>query len=144
MYGLLPDAFFAILKELEFTDKDVESLKSVMEVFSNHSLNTTQMKWLDEYRSSIVTTDGEVTINEPSYSDGLIKLFNGNTNLIEQLSGKSDNDIARQIKNWAKEKDKFGKPLIENPENGLKSRFAKELKANGIIQQAERTFRTKL
>ena len=52
--------------------------------------------------------------------------------------------IAGKIKGWAKEKDKLGKPLIENPENGLKTRFAKELKANGIIKQSEKTFRTKL
>lgn len=57
MDGLLPDDFFAILKEWGFSDKDVESLKSVMEVFPNHSLNTMQMEWLEEYRSSIVTTD---------------------------------------------------------------------------------------
>ena len=58
--------------------------------------------------------------------------------------GASDDEIARKIKGWAKEKDKLGKPLIENPENGLKSRFAKELKANGIIKQSEKTFRIKL
>ena len=58
--------------------------------------------------------------------------------------GLSDGEIARKIKGWAKEKDKLGKPLIENPENGLKLRFAEELKANGIIKLSIKTFRTKL
>ena len=143
MDGLLPDDFFAILKEWEFTDKDVESLKSVMEVFSSCSLNTMQMEWLEEYRNSIVTADRNVATNKSNYSDDLIKLFNGNTNLIEQLIGKSDNDIAHLIKKWAKEKDKFGKPLIENPDNyGNKQKFANVLLANGIVKNSN--FRIKL
>lgn len=141
---LLYDDFIRTLNGWKFTPEMIRDLKSVMLAYPKYSLNTMQMEWLEEYCNSIVTTDGDVTINEPSYSDDLIKLFNGNTNLIKQLIGKSDNDIARLIKNWAKEKDKFEKPLIENPENGLKSRFAKELKANGIIKQSEKTFRTKL
>ena len=74
----------------------------------------------------------------------LLDLFHNNTYLIAELVGLSDDEIARKIKGWAKEKDKLGKPLIENPENGLKSRFAKELKANGMIKQSEKTFRIKL
>lgn len=141
---LFHDDFMCQLNRWQFTPEMIRDLKSVMLEYPKCSLNEMQMEWLEEYRSSIVTTDGDVTINEPSYSDDLIKLFNGNTDLIEQLIGRPDNDIARLIKKWAKEKDRFEKPLIENPENGLKSRFAKELKANGIIKQSEKTFRIKL
>ena len=141
---LFHDDFLCYLNRWKFTTEMIRDLKSVMLEYPKCSLNEEQMKWLEEYCNSIVTTDGDVTINKPSYSDDLIKLFNGNTYLIEQLIGKSDNDIAHLIKNWAKEKDKFGKPLIENPENGLKSSFAKELKANGIIKQSKKTFRIKL
>lgn len=100
------------------------------------------MKWLEEYKESLsVVPDAK---GERSYSGGLLDLFHNNTYLIAELVGLSDDEIARKIKGWAKEKDKLGKPLIENPENGLKSRFAKELKANGIIKQSEKTFRIKL
>lgn len=79
-----------------------------------------------------------------SYSDDLLELFHNNTNLIESLIGLSDDEIAKQIKLWKRQKDKLGKPLIENPDNALKSRFAKELKANGLIKQSEIAFRIKL
>lgn len=91
----------------------------------------------------MVTADRNVATNKSNYSDDLIKLFNGNTNLIEQLIGKSDNDIAHLIKKWAKEKDKFGKPLIENPDNyGNKQKFANALLANRIVKNSN--FRIKL
>ena len=99
-------------------------------------------KWLEEYKESLsVVPDAK---GERSYSGGLLDLFHNNTDLIAELVGLSDDEIARKIKGWAKEKDKLGKPLIENPENGLKLRFAEELKANGIIKLSIKTFRTKL
>lgn len=79
-----------------------------------------------------------------SYSDGLLKLFRNNKNLIEQLKGLSDDSIAIQIRKWKNEKDKFGKPLIENPDNMLKSEYARELKSNGLIKCSEKIFRNKL
>ena len=78
------------------------------------------------------------------YSDGLKKLFRGHVELLDELVGKSDEEIARLIGKWAKEKDKFGKPKIENPMNGLKSQFSKELKNAGIIKCSEDWFRRKL
>lgn len=83
-------------------------------------------------------------INKTDYSPELLKLFRGHTELIDHLICKSDDDIATHIKKWATEKDKFGKPLIENPDNLLKSEFAKALKEAGIIKQSERSFRYKL
>ena len=140
---LLYDDFMRYLNDWKFTPEMIRDLKSVMLEYPKYSLNEEQMKWLEEYCNSIVTTDGDVTINEPRYSDDLIKLFNGNTNLIKQLIGKSDNDIARLIKKWAKEIDKFGKPLIENPDNyGNKQKFANALLANGIVKNSN--FRIKL
>lgn len=140
---LLHDDFIRTLNGWKFTPEMIRDLISVMLEYPKYSLNTMQMEWLEEYRNSIVTAYVDVTINEPSYSDDLIKLFNGNTNLIEQLIGKSDNDIAHLIKKWAKEKDKFGKPLIENPDNyGNKQKFANALLANGIVKNSN--FRIKL
>ena len=140
---LLYDDFMCALKNWKFTPEMIRDLKSVMLEYPMYSINTIQMKWLEEYRSSIVTTDRNVATNKSYYSDDLIKLFNGNTDLIEQLIGKSDNDIAHLIKKWAKEKDKFGKPLIENPDNyGNKQKFANALLANGIVKNSN--FRIKL
>lgn len=79
-----------------------------------------------------------------SYSDGLLKLFHNNKYLIEQLKGLSDDGIAIQIRKWKNENDKFGKPLIENPNNRLKSEYARELKANGLIKCSVKNFRNKL
>lgn len=75
------------------------------------------------------------------YSDKLLGLFNGNENLIQELAGKSDDEIAAMIKKWAKEKDKFGKPLIGNPGNNLKKAFAEALKEANIISMSSDRFR---
>ena len=56
----------------------------------------------------------------------------------------SDNEIAGRIKQWCKERDKFGKPRIENPDNGYRSAFSNALKEAGIIKCASRTFIEKL
>ena len=98
MDGVLHDDFFAILKEWGFSDKDVESLKSVMEVFSNHSLNPTQMKWLEEYRNSIVTTDRKkylvdfLSMNGISDINDIIAKIDGikNTRDISFIFNKTD------------------------------------------------------
>lgn len=84
--------------------------------------------------------------NEPQreYSADLVELFRGNTELIDELVSLSDDEIARKIKGWAAQKDKFGKPMIENPDNRLKSKFAKELKKNNLIKLSESSFRAKL
>ena len=71
-------------------------------------------------------------------------LFKNHTELIDELIGKSDDEIARQIKKWAKEKDNVGRALIENPENKKRAAFARELKKAGIIKLSEESFRRKL
>lgn len=86
--------------------------------------------------------------NEPptkaEYRKELIKLFHGNVHLLSELVGKSDNEIASLISKWAGMKDNRGKPLIENPKNNLKSKFAHELKHAGFMKCTENTFRAKL
>lgn len=140
--GLLKSDFLRYLKGWALSADDIENLLCVMQRCPKYAINEQQMKWLEEYKESLsVVPDAK---GERFYLDGLLDLFNNNTYLIEELVGLSDDEIARKIKGWAKEKDKLGKPLIKNPENGLKSRFAKELKANGIINQSEKTFRNKL
>ena len=79
-----------------------------------------------------------------TYTENLIQLFHGNTHLIDELIGKPDKEKADCITQWARGKDKFGKPLIENPDNGLKKAFAEALKENGIIRESIRTFRDRL
>lgn len=78
------------------------------------------------------------------YSNELLKLFRKHVELINELSGLSDDEIATKIKKWAKDKDESGKAMIENPANNLKTSFARELKRAGIIQLSERSFRNKL
>lgn len=140
--GLLKSDFLRYLKGWALSADDTENLLCVMQRYPRYAINEQQMKWLEEYKESLsVAPDAKV---ERSYSSGLLDLFHDNAYLIEELSGLSDDEIARKIKDWAKEKDKMGKPLIENPENALKSNFARELKANGVIKLSEKTFRTKL
>lgn len=78
------------------------------------------------------------------YSEELIKLFHGNTHLLSDLIGKSDDEIVALINKWARMKDGKSKPLIENPQNNLKRKFAHELKHAGFIKCTENTFRAKL
>lgn len=140
--GLLKSDFLRYLKGWALSADDIENLLCEMQKCPKYAINEQQMKWLEEYKESLsVVPDAK---GERSYLGGLLDLFHNNTDLIAELVGLSDDEIARKIKGWAKEKDKLGKPLIENPENGLKSRFAKELKANGIIKLSVKTFRTKL
>ncbi|WP_289745359.1 hypothetical protein [uncultured Bacteroides sp.] len=89
--------------------------------------------------------DGQQFSNKPpQYSKELVGLFHGHRGLIDELVGKSDNEIAVLIKEWAKGKDNLGKPLIENPSNRMQTAFAKELKQNGLIKLSEESFRKKL
>lgn len=81
---------------------------------------------------------------EVKYTEGLLKLFHNHTELLEQLRGRSDSEIARMIKRWTGEKDKFGNLLIENPNNRLKSCFSRELKKSGIIKTSVERFSLKL
>lgn len=85
-----------------------------------------------------------IQVNENKYSKSLLTLFHNHTELIDELVGKPDKEIANLIKRWAKEKDRLGKPLIEDPKNNLRQRFADELKKAGIISLSARTFRNKL
>lgn len=82
--------------------------------------------------------------NPPTYTPELLQLFKGHEELITELMVLSNNKVASKINEWAKTRDKFGKPLIENPGNGLKSKFAKCLKENGIITESASNFRKKL
>ena len=88
-----------------------------------------------------VAEDEEITI---VYSEELKSLFHGRIDLIGQMVGLSDDEIANKIKKWAVQKDKFGKPLIENPKNNLKKTFADTLKKDSLIKCSARTFRNKL
>lgn len=78
---------------------------------------------------------------EVKYTEGLLKLFHNHTELLEQLRGRSDYEIASMIKKWAGKKDKFGNPLIENPGNNLKKAFAEALKESEIISLSSDRFR---
>lgn len=50
----------------------------------------------------------------PQYSKELVGLFHGRRELIDKLVGKSDNEIAVLIKEWAKGKDNLGKANRES------------------------------
>lgn len=78
------------------------------------------------------------------YSEKLKELFHGHTNLIDELVGKSDREIAFLIKKWSKQKDDNGNPLIENPSNRLQKSFAEELRQNNLIKLSIESFRKKL
>lgn len=80
--------------------------------------------------------------NGRKYSEDLLKLFHSHVEELDSLGGLSDSEIAARINKLAKERDKFGKPLIENPENhGNKSAYAKALKDNELIKCSVGTFR---
>lgn len=78
------------------------------------------------------------------YSAGLINLFREHTELIDELVGLSDDEIARKIKKWATQRDKLGNALIENPKNNLRAKYARELRENFIIKGTEERFKRKL
>ena len=86
----------------------------------------------------------EANIKPQKYGDGLVSLFRGHVELIDKLIGLSDDEIAGKIRKWATQKDEFGKLMIENPKNNLRSAYARELKANSIIQGSVNRFKRKL
>lgn len=89
--------------------------------------------------------DPEGTSSKPQYSDALRSLFKNRVDLIDGLCGLTDKEIAQRIKALAKERDKFGKPLIQSPANyGNKTKFADALKENGLIKCTANQFRRNL
>lgn len=78
------------------------------------------------------------------YSAELVNLFREHTELIDELVGLSDDEIAKKIKRWASQRDNLGKNLIENPGNNLRAKYARELKENSIIKGTEDRFKRKL
>ena len=109
-------------------------LESVQPEEKNNSKNVNE----------IPKKEDESPEEETTYTPELLNLFHNKRELIDELIGKSDDEIAALIKKWAGEKDKFGKPLIENPYNNLKTAFAESLKENRIIKLSKRSFRNKL
>ena len=93
---------------------------------------------------AMLTKHAETETGNTSYPQNLLHLFHGNSKLIDQLAGLDDNAIANKIRIWSREKDKLGKPLIENPGNGLKRAFAVALKDAGLIAGSADRFRQKL
>ena len=100
----------------------------------------------EQYKSNGLITEEPTTevIPQTKYSPGLLALFKNHAELIDELARESDDEIARQIKKWAKEKDETGRALIENPENGLRLKYAQLLKEAGIIKLSVESFRKKL
>lgn len=92
----------------------------------------------------ITTVLQEVNNMQRNYSDDLVALFHGHAELIDELVGLSDDEIARRIKSWATQMDKFGKPMIENPKNCQRSAYARALKGNNIIHCTIDVFKRKL
>lgn len=78
------------------------------------------------------------------YPRELLALFKFHAELIDKLVGEPDDEIARLINKWAKERDGAGRALIENPRNNMQKKFACELKKAGIIRLSEESFRKKL
>lgn len=141
---LLKGDFVHLLQAWKLSGEDVENLLSVMRRYPRYAINEQQMKWLNEYQDSLCNAPDASVLTNGEFSDKLLKLFHNNEYLIEQLRGLSDGSIADKIRKWKNEKDKFGKPLIENPDNQLKSEYARELKSNGLIKCSEKNFRNKL
>ena len=113
-----------------------EQKKQVAEFYKN----------AEQYKSNGLITEEPTTevIPQTKYSPGLLALFKNHAELIDELARESDDEIARQIKKWAKEKDETGRALIENPENGLRLKYAQLLKEAGIIKLSVESFRKKL
>ena len=82
--------------------------------------------------------------NGRKYSEDLLKLFHYHVEELDSLIGLSDSEIAARINKLATERDKFGKPKIENPRNNKRLAYAQALKDNGLIKGSENTFRRKL
>lgn len=101
-------------------------------------------KKIGEIYIKLAEIDSEEIKPKPQYSKELLNLFNGHEDEINKLIGKSNNEVAAAIKKLNGEKDKFGKPQIQNYKDNLKSKFARELKKAGIITLSENRFIRKL
>lgn len=135
--------------DLDLTEEEYyEALGLVRSVCLDLCLRLEELKYKikeieDTSNENDSDNNGEQAVHQ-EYGEGLLALFHGNSYLLTELVGKSDTKIAEQIKRWAKTRDNLGRPLIENPENSLRSSFAKELKKQDLIKCSERTFRNYL
>ena len=137
-YGKETNEFENIFEEGEFNEK-FENIFDTIKLWEQEV-----EPFMRIYDTNEDEGETDVRGNGKTYTDNLIKLFNNNTNLLDELIGKSDEEIAACIKKWSNERDKFGKPLINNPKNNLRKDFAQALKENGIISGAVTTFRKRL
>lgn len=134
------------IEQLENRQDLVDHLRTFSDIAETHFnkakykkwvIYPNNVKWMESWAQEVETTNNV-------YSTILLRLFHNNIYLIDEIVGSSDDEIAKKIKQWAKERDKFGKPLIENPENNLRTAFAKALKANNLIKCSIDIFRRKL
>lgn len=79
------------------------------------------------------------------WTDSLRQYFNRPDERIAMLAGRSDDDIIHVLKEWKKERnEESGIPIFkQNPYNN-KSKFAKAMKENGLIENTPNTFRQSL
>ena len=117
-------------------DSIIERMDKSNQMCSN-SKETSQSQGYEEADNSNNTL-------QKNYGKGLLNLFHGNTNLIDELNGKTDKQIAYLINKWSKQLNNHNRPLIENPKNNLRSKFARELKNNGLIKCCVDVFSRKL
>lgn len=82
--------------------------------------------------------------NVERYPKELLNLFHGHVELLDKLVTMANREIASQIKKWANEKDKYGKPLIDNPKNNLRAEYARRLHEAGLISCKPDTFKRSL
>ena len=81
-----------------------------MDVFDG--MSSKDMEDISDLEFKESTETSEVLAKYPSE---LLALFKFHTELIDELVGKSNGEIARLINNWAKGRDGAGRALIENP-----------------------------
>lgn len=134
------------IEQLENRQDLVDHLRTFSDIAETHFNKAKYKKWVI-YPNNVKWMKSwaqEVETTNKVYPTILLKLFHNNIYLIDEIVGSSDDEIAKKIKQWAKERDKFGKPLIENPENNLRTAFAKALKTNNLIKCSIDIFRRKL
>ena len=134
------------IEQLENRQDLVDHLRTFSDIAETHFNKAKYKKWVI-YPNNVKWMESwaqEVETTNKVYSTILLRLFHNNIYLIDEIVGSSDDEIAKKIKQWAKERDKFGKPLIENPENNLRTAFAKALKTNNLIKCSIDIFRRKL
>ena len=138
----LSDVFISELRknidQYYYLSRNNEALSGLIEGLTAHYSAT------QDSNTTHPQAEVETPQEETKYTPELLKLFHNRRELIDELVGKSDKEIASKINKWAKETDKFGKLLIENPKNNLRSTFARELKKNGLIKCRVDVFSRKL